>query len=237
MNKENFEFLGEQLKYLGFGEDLKALLEQLLTEGQAAFQLPYKTLVNKIPFEAVLNFRRSDTTHTYFFNTYHASLSKASGEKPEQTFYINKGRGVTRKEAFNLLDGRAVLKDLFTKEGEPYKAWIQLDFENKDKHNNFEVKHYYKNYGFDLKAAVEKFRVADMEDPEKEKVLLQSLQKGNLQAVAIVMDGKAQTVFLAAEPRYKKINVYDASMQLLTKDALEQYKAAATADLKEVKAS
>jgi hypothetical protein len=36
-----------------------------------------------------------------------------------------------------LLDGRAVQKDLVTKEGQPYKAWVQLDFNTKDKNNTF----------------------------------------------------------------------------------------------------
>jgi len=71
----------------------------------------------------------------YFFNSYHASLQKTNGEKLDQTFYINKGKGITSKEAFNLLDGRAVHKDLVTKENQPYKAWLQLDLGNKDEKN------------------------------------------------------------------------------------------------------
>ena len=60
-------------------------------------------------------------------------LNVRNGVKMEQTFYLNKGKGVTAKEAYNLLEGRAVHKELTTKAGEPYKAWIQLDFENKGK--------------------------------------------------------------------------------------------------------
>ena len=88
---------------------------------------------------------------------------------------LKKGKGVTGKEAFNLLDGRSVHKDLVTKEGQPYKAWMQLDFENKDKNNNFEVKQFHEKYGFDLKAAVEKFPITDLKEVDKEKALMQSL--------------------------------------------------------------
>jgi len=41
---------------------------------------------------------------------------------------------------------------------------MQLDFENKDKNNNFEVKQFYEKYDFDLKAAVKKFPVTDLKD-------------------------------------------------------------------------
>jgi hypothetical protein len=105
-------------------------LEKNLNEGKAEFQLHYKAEINKKPFEATMNFRKSETTDRYFFNNYHASLEKGKDEKAEQTFYLNKGKGVTGKEAFNLLDGRSVHKDLVTKEGQPYKAWMQLNFEN-----------------------------------------------------------------------------------------------------------
>ncbi|MBK8310903.1 MAG: hypothetical protein IPL04_08460 [Chitinophagaceae bacterium] len=68
---------------------------------------------------------------------------------------------------------------------------MQLDPANKDKNNNFEVKQFHQNYGFDLKSAVEKFPIADLKDPEKEKALMQSLQKGNVQSVTIEKDGSS----------------------------------------------
>ncbi|MDQ2721565.1 MAG: hypothetical protein M3Z26_17645 [Bacteroidota bacterium] len=108
MNNENFQYLSDNLKYMGFGENLKSELEKNLNEGKADFQLHYKAEINKKPFEATMNFRKSDSTDMYFFNNYHASLEKSNGEKAEQTFYVNKGKGITGKEAFNLLDGRAV---------------------------------------------------------------------------------------------------------------------------------
>jgi len=223
MNNENFQYLSDNLKYMGFGENLKADLEKNLNEGKADFQLHYKAEINKKPFEVTLNFRKSDTSDMYFFNNYHASLEKSKGEKVEQIFYLNKGKGVTGKEAYNLLDGRSVLKDLITKEGQPYKAWIQLDFENKGKNNNFEVKQFHENYGFDLKAAVEKFPVIDLKEPDKEKALMQSLQKGNVQSVSIEKDGVSHKMFIEAEPQFKKVNLYDANMKLVVKESIANY--------------
>lgn len=223
MNNENLQYLADNIKYMGFGENLKAELEKNLQEGKADFQLRYTAEINKKPFEATLNFRKSDSTDMYFFNSYRASLEKNNAEKVEQTFYINKGKGVTSKEAFNLLEGRSVHKDLMTKEGQPYKAWIQLDPSNKDKNNNFEVKHYHENYGFDLSGAVQKFAIAELKDSDKAKSLMQSLQKGNIQSVTIEKDGASHKMFIEADPQFKKVNLYDSNMKLVSKESMEKY--------------
>jgi hypothetical protein len=235
MNNENLQYLRDNIKYMGFGENMYRELERNLGEGKAEFQLHFAAEINKKPFEATLNFRKSDSTDMYFFNNYNASLEKNNGEKNEQTFYLNKGKGVTAKEAYNLLDGRAVHKDLTTKEGQPYKAWIQLDFENKDKNNNFEVKQFHENYGYDLKAAVEKFAVAELNDLDKAKALMQSLEKGNVQSVTIEKDGSSHKMFMEADPQYKKVTVYDSNMKMVAKESLEQYKSGIDKGGKEVK--
>ena len=235
MNNENFQYLTNNIKYMGFGENLKTELEKNMNEGKAEFQLHYKAEINKKPFEATLNFRKSDSSDMYFFNNYHASLEKSNGEKMNQTFYLNKGKGITSKEAFNLLDGRAVHKDLVTKEGQPYKAWMQLDPGNKDKNNNFEVKQYHENYGFDLKTAVGKLAIADLKEPEKEKALMQSLEKGNVQSVTIEKDGNSHKMFIEADPQYKKINLYDSQMKMVAKESIDQYQSVGHTGAKAIK--
>ena len=81
MNNENFQYLSDNLKYMGFGENLKTDLEKNLKEGKPDFQLHYKAEINKKPFEVTMNFRKSDTSDMYFFNNYHASLEKSKDEK------------------------------------------------------------------------------------------------------------------------------------------------------------
>jgi hypothetical protein len=218
MNEQNFDYLKDNIKYMGFGEKQHDILENLLRKGKEAFQMTFNTEVNKKPFEAVLQFRKSDTSDMYFFNSYKATLERNNGEKVDQTFYLNKGKGVTAKEAYNLLEGRSVFKELANKAGEPYKAWIQLDFENKDKNQNHEVKQYHENYGYDLRAAVSKFSVCELDGGEKEKSLLQSLQKGNIQSVTIETKGENQKLFIEANPQYKTINLFNDKMQRLNQD-------------------
>lgn len=234
MNAENLKYLTDNLKYMGFGEKLNEELQQKMQDGKTDFQLTASVEFNKKSFEATLNFRKSDSSDMYFFNNYQASLEKSNGEKVEHTFYLNKGKGVTAKEAFNLLDGRAVHKDLVTKDGNEYKAWLQLDFENKtDK--GFEVKQFHENYGYDLKAAVGKFAVAELNDPEKEKALMASLQKGNVQSVTIEKDGESHKMFMEANPQYKNVTLYDSSMKMVAKESIGQYQAGIEKGAKTVK--
>ena len=88
MNNENLQYLTDNIKYMGFGKGLKTELEKNMSEGKAEFQLQHKAEINKKPFEATLNFRKSDTTDMYFFNNYHASLEKSNGEKIEPGFNL-----------------------------------------------------------------------------------------------------------------------------------------------------
>lgn len=224
MNENNYGYLKDNIKYMGFGENQHDELAQHLKEGKDAFQMTFKTELHKKPFEAVLQFRRPENSDMYFLNSYHASLERTNGDKVEQTFYLNKGKGVTAKEAYNLLEGRAVLKELTNKAGDPYKAWIQLDFD-KNKNNNHEVKQYHENYGYDLKAAVSKYAVVELDGADREKSLLQSLQKGNIQSVSIGVNGSEQKMFMEANPQYKAVTLYDGGMKRVQKEELAQYQA------------
>jgi len=235
MNEQNFEYLKDNIKYMGFGEKLNEQLEHNLNQAKDDFKLDFKAVVNNKPFDATLHFRKSESSEMYFFNSFDASLQKGNGEKVDQTFYLNKGKGITAKEAYNLLDGRAVHKELTNKENVPYKAWVQLDFQNKGKNNNFEVKQFHENYGFDLKEAVGKYAITELKDSEKEKSLLQSLQKGNIQSVTIEKDGNSHKIFIEANPQFKSVSLYDGQMKRVQKEALEQYKSVSQSQGKEVK--
>lgn len=235
MNEQNYEYLKDNIKYMGFGEKLNEQLENNLKQGKDEFQLDFKTEINKNPFEATLHFRKSDNTDMYFFNSYNASLQRSNGEKMDQTFYLNKSKGVTAKEAYNLLEGRSVYKELIAKETkEPYKAWIQLDFKERDKNNNHKVEQFHENYGFDLKAAISKFPITDLQDSEKEKALMQSLQKGNIQSVTIEKDGTTNKMFIEANPQFKTVNLFDGQMKRVQKEGLDQYKSVSQGQEKEL---
>lgn len=223
MNMENLEFLQKNIKYTGFGETLFPELEKNIKEMKSDFQLHYSAQVNNRPFNATLQFRKSDTSEMYFFNRYTASIEKSNGEKLEQTFPINKGKGVTAKEAFNLLQGRAVKKDLTNAKGEDYHAWVQLDFDKKDEKNNqnYVMSKYNENYGYDLRETLGKFPIKEL-GGEKENDLMRSLERGNTQSVTFDNNGTDQKMFVEANPKFKTLNVYDEHFKLQKHESLPQ---------------
>lgn len=225
MNVQNFDYLKDSLKYLGFGEQLNEALNKKMAEGLTEFSITHRTEINRKPFEAALHFRKSDSTDLYFLNGYSASLQRSNGEKIEQSFYLNNGKGVTAKEAYNLLEGRSVYKELTKKNGEKYHAWLHVDFSAKDKRGNYEMKQYHEHYGFDLKEAVSRLAVKELADPEKEKALYRSLERGNVQGVTIEKDGAVHKMFLEANPQFKAVTLYNADFKRVQKEDMGKYMA------------
>lgn len=222
MNEKNLDYLKTNVRNHGFGDDLGADIEAQLKKGASEFTLSHKTEVNKREMESTLYFGKSDKSDLYFFNKYDTRVKNEKDETMAQTFYINKGWGVTLKEAYNLLNGRAVHKELTPKEGDKYHAWIQLDFSAKDKNGNYERKQYHENYGYDLKEALSYYFVKEMGKEEDRKNLVRSLERGNLQMVTVQAPGGDVKVFIEANPQYKSITLYDNKMKRLDQDQRQE---------------
>ncbi|MCD0474070.1 hypothetical protein LPB87_06645 [Flavobacterium sp. EDS] len=214
MNEKNFEYLKDQIKYTGFGETLENELKEKLQKEEPNFTLNHTVKYGEDTAIATLNFKKSDQSDMYFFNSYKVELQKEnSKEALEQTFYINKGNNITMKEAFNLMEGRSVNKDLTNKEGELYNSWLQMDFKQNDAGGNFKLNQYHQNYGYDLEATLAKHPIKELENPKYKEDLVDSLKKGNLQSATFLKEGKEVKQYIEASPQFKTINVYDATMQ------------------------
>jgi len=207
MNLENINYLKENLKYNGFGENLYADLEKHIQQGLPEFVLKMQHEFNGQKMDAILFFRKSEQSENYFFNKYDAVLRNDAGTF-EQSFYLNKGQGVTLKEAFNLLQGRAVYKEMTSRAGEKYKAWIELDFKQKE-NGSYKIKQYHHNYGYDLEATLKSFPIRELQNDQQKEALLLSLQKGNRQSVTMTVDGRDQLFFVQANPQFKTLSIYD----------------------------
>lgn len=213
MNQKNFEYLRDQVKFTGFGEGLEDELKEKIQKQTPEFQIAHKTKFGNEDLDARLDFKKSAQTDMYFFNSYQVSLQpEQSKNKLEQTFYIKREGTVTLKEAFNLMNGRSVNKDLSNKDGQIYNAWVQMDFKQADKDGNYKLKQYHQNYGYDLKSALEKHPFKELMNEQDKSRLIESLQKGNRQAVTLVHNNSEQKHFIEANPQFKTINIYDSSM-------------------------
>ncbi|WP_242917480.1 hypothetical protein [Pontibacter liquoris] len=222
MNEKNFEYLRDQLKYTGFGEGLEKELREKMEQKTPEFELFHQAAFGKDQAVAVLQFRKSEQD-MYFFNRYLVALR---GEKPadilEQTFHINKGNNITLKEAYNLMQGRAVNKDLTSREGQGYNAWLQLDFKQADPAGNYQVKQYHANYGFDLEKTLERFYIKELEDPQQKEQLIHSLKKGNQQLITALEEGYEVKRYIEASPQFKTINVYNEQRQRAMRETIQR---------------
>jgi hypothetical protein len=127
-----------------------------------------------------------------------------------QTFWLDHGKGFSKEQAANLVQGRAVYRDdLLSREGTPYKAWMQLDTEKeRDRQNNLTFRQFTDAYGFDVKALLDEFKIKEMADPKKATALETSLINGNRQLVTVEKEGQEAKMYLETAVRYGKLNFY-----------------------------
>lgn len=222
MEDKNFEYLSKQVKFSGFGEDHQTELKEKMQKQMPEFTIFHQADFGKDSTVAALQFKKSSEHDMYFFNSYNLSLKNGQHPDPlKQTFYIsNKQDNITLKEAYNLMSGRAVHKELTPKEGEKYKAWMQLDFKEMDKNGNYKMKQFHQNYGYDLAATLAKHPIKELTDGQEKSRLLESLQRGNRQSVTININGQEKKVFIEAAPQFKSLNFYDSNQQRLKTDRL-----------------
>ncbi len=84
----------------------------------------------------------------YELEGYTGALKDPSGNIQERSFRFAASLALTAKEAVNLLEGRAVLKQDGTREA---GNWLQLDFKSIDRNGEHVLKSYSADQGFDLK--------------------------------------------------------------------------------------
>jgi len=218
MNQRNFEYLSSQLKYTGFGQTLNGQLKDQIEKDQQQFRLQHTSVYGKDQLHSTLQFTRSMQSDLYFFNSYKASIQKdQQPQGPSQTFYIGReGANITQKEAYNLLDGRSVFKDMTTRDGKLYQAWLQLDFNQNTPNGNYRIKQYNSNYGYDLIGALNNLPIKELAAQQERLKVIESLLKGNRQSVTLLGQQGEQKVYLEANPQFKAVILYDVNYQRIT---------------------
>ncbi|MBC7886667.1 MAG: hypothetical protein H7Z13_02175 [Ferruginibacter sp.] len=222
MNEKNFDYLNKQIKFTGFGEGHSDELKDKIQQQTPEFTIFHQQDFGKDNTVATLQFKKSDDSDMYFFNRFNLLVKNEQQSDPvKQTFYIsNKEDNITLKEAYNLMNGRAVNKELSTKEGEKYNAWLQLDFKAIDKNGNYETKRFHQNYGYDLEQTLGKHPIKELSNEVDKGRLMESLQRGNRQSVTFQNEGKEQKVFIEAAPQFKSLNFYDVNMKRINAQTL-----------------
>lgn len=222
MNENNLEFLKNTLKRMDFPAEVGNKLAKEVETQKPEIKLGHEVNRNNETVQFDLNFRKSDSTDMYFFNSYQATL-KTGNEAHDKTqeFRIRNGNNMGMDEAFNLVAGRAVQKSMVNGDGDAYQAWLKVDFSQKNNYGNHKVDQFSERYGYNLEKALEKFPIAELGNPEARKDLLESLKAGNVAAVSFTKDGKEAHLFVEANPRLRTINIKDEKGVSVRRDQLE----------------
>lgn len=219
MNTQSMQYLKDQVKYMGFGDKADKAIEEALKKGDKEFRIPLQLNYGGEKVHYDLSFKQGEKGDLYFFNNYRAQIEKAEGT---QTFYVNKtADSFTSKEAYNLLSGRAVNKQVEGNNGEKKSVWFQLNFDEKTEKGNYKFKQYQPAYGYNLEKTLDKLGIVN-EKPEDRNKLIKSLNKGNLEPVVITRNGRMENVSIAANPQYKSLAVFDENLKPIKMDLADK---------------
>jgi len=218
MNTQNLEQLKKSLLNLGFGEKLNDKMEKNIAAQLPEFTLNTQHEFNQKKLDYTLHFRAGE--ERYFFNSYDAKILNADPSKEvKQTFKINKGNGISAKEAFNLMEGRAVEKLVF-KDDQSYHAWFQLDQKNYTQNGDKQMKQFHENYGYDVAKVLSGHGIKELSEPKPTEELLYSLKKGNVQQIHVEKNGEEQKYFVSANPQFKTVDLFDHQMKKIKREEL-----------------
>lgn len=207
MENKHLDFLHNALKYLGFGVNtqLNRELEEHIALEEPSFELETEVSYDGVTrLSAQLFFSRSKNKlyDHYFFNKYKAQLyDPATPEKVAQRmFYIEESRrGVTLKQAYNLLQGRYVQRKIVDQNGEIYLRWLYLEPKLEDR-DGFAFLRQIKQQ-FDVDKALDIYPIQGLNSQELRERICNSLRRGNLHPVTISLEsGKSQELLLYANP-------------------------------------
>jgi hypothetical protein len=239
MDEKAMGFNESQLKRTGFAEAFTPELKAKMEQGMPLIQHEFKKNYDGDQVTANLHLKKSATSDYYFLNKFDLQLQKdGQSNTLNQTFYITSKKATgenedgnqqknkvdnkyTLKEAYNLLAGRPVHKNLVSNEGNEYEAWVKLNLKNKLDNGNHELKQYTKNYGFDLENVLSKYPIKELTNEQYKQSLIESLQRGNLQKATFVgNDGKEEKLYISPNITLGALNVYDQNKQRLTTETL-----------------
>lgn len=215
---KNLNDLKDQIKYLGFGEEPRVHneLAENLASGKdfiinvSSDKASFKN--NEINFE--LRFQKSENSEKFYLNSFLANLK--NDEKDVNLSHTFSANGsYTAKAAINLLEGRSVRTQIYSKHSEEKEdAFVKLQLnEEKNEKGNFKLQVFNKNYGIDVEKIIDKAKL-QFENEKHREITTKSLEKGNIVSVKFpdqksnIIEGKA-----ILNPQYKMLNLYDNKMK------------------------
>ena len=165
--------------------------------------------------EVRLHFRKCGP-ESYFLFKYDACLHyfDQPDKKVRRTFLMMQ-MVPTLKEAFNLLQGRSVVKTIRSAQGEDHKCWVKLDFSERDASDNFKMVRYRYDPSFFEKVLDQYPTIIEAEDQNGRSKLLESLKAGNKELVTIrTHKGRRMKRLVEMNPEMKTLKINDPPKRL-----------------------
>ncbi|GAA0881831.1 hypothetical protein GCM10009120_04270 [Sphingobacterium siyangense subsp. cladoniae] len=253
MNENNVEYLKKTLENLGFGTKLNEVLETAIRREMPTFSLGIRTQMRPAESKDLgsertenlnfkINFNRSKDSDMYFLNDYQVTLTKKNDPTVrEQTFDLARDHRITALQAYKLLSGLALEKEVFLKtntgemeQGNPQPqktpVWLKLNLDVTDAYGNHPLRVFRPEYDYDLVKTLAKFPIKDIESPDKLQNVLNTLRAGNYYHTDLMIGKKAVPVSIAANPQMKTLDIYDKNMNEIRHETIfpEQFNAKST---------
>ncbi|WP_367867011.1 hypothetical protein [Pedobacter sp. WC2423] len=243
INVKNQEYLNTQVFYTGFGDTHRFEIGEGIASLNAeknSFSVAHSEKINGIDTFTNLNFiRGKGDSNMVFFNSYDFTLMESGKEPLTQNFRVQNWQAmeikidgetevingkplekkvnstISKKEAFNAMQGRYPLKEFIKEQNQVksyYKAHIKVDFNDKLTNGDFKI---VKLPDFDFESKIDSIPIKDLDKNDNKSVLIESLEKGNIQSVLLLVGGEEVKHFLALDAVAKTIAIYDSGMNRL----------------------
>jgi hypothetical protein len=233
MNEQSFDYVKNQLFYLGFGEEVAKPLREKMEQNLTEFTVPHTRKFGRDETNSVLHFSKGDQKDKdmTLFNRADITLKQPGKENLTQTFFFGKEHNYTLQERYNMMDGRAAYREQpkmapveengevkMKPTGETYFAWRGLDFKKADQYGNFNPKVMFWNH----QKEVGKYPIKGIEENYDKQRLIAKLEKGNKVDVVLLRDGHETQAKLVANPRMARLDFYDSNGQSLIVRKMEK---------------
>jgi hypothetical protein len=210
MDNTAWRLLAKQLTETGFGDVVTAGLRTRMNKGDEQVEVPFRKWFDGDEVQGGLQLRKPERSDYYALDAFDIRLRKAGHTDWLQQTFQQSGGAYTLQEAYNLMSGRPVYKQLEGTGVKPYEAWLKLDFDRKLENGNYARKYYHADDGFNLESVLNRYPVTELAEAGPRKELIETLKRGDLARVTMAgAEGVERKLFISPSIATRSLLVQD----------------------------